>query len=419
MTRTTGNSRLKAARVAAGYSSQRALADAMASTAERLGLRGLVVSDRQVRRWESDEPPSPQADAQRALTHLLGQSLEELGFTPPWGSAAPDRRVPSTTSAVVAGLGAVPRIVAGAQPASVSGDFLAITQAHRRLYWSVAPDQLLATVLEHARLGHALLPQLTGAPRALLASALAESHLLAGRIQFFDQQHPSAAAGTWVCALQAAAEADDSLLGAAILAHSAFIPGWAEDREAAAERMRAARAYARRVDAPALLLAWLDAVEAECETRCGHVRTALHLIGHAEDILADGGGIELPEWMDWFSPVRLAAFKGNTQLRARHLPQARDTLLGVLADLPATAEKQRSVILGDLAAVEAADGNAEASCDYASRALDQLATHWYATGMDRIREVRRALTAWQHEPCVRTLDDRLYDWGTTVSALQR
>lgn len=54
-------------------------------------------------------------------------------------------------------------------------------------------------------------------------------------------------------------------------------------------------------------------------------RTALHLIGHAEETLAHGSTFPTPEWMDWFTPVRLAAFKGNTQLKAGHLPQARHT----------------------------------------------------------------------------------------------
>ena len=49
--------------------------------------------------------------------------------------------------------------------------------------------------------------------------------LLAGRIEFFDLTQPAAAAESFVRALQAAGEAGDSLLGAAILAHAAFVPG--------------------------------------------------------------------------------------------------------------------------------------------------------------------------------------------------
>lgn len=123
--------------------------------------------------------------------------------------------------------------------------------------------------------------------------------------------------------------------------------------------------------------------------------------------------------MDWFSPVRLAAFKGNTQLRAGQLPQARATLLKALADLDPKEAKQATVILGDLAAVEVAAGDREAACTYALRALDQLERTWYATGMARIRDVRRDLAPHQDDACVRELDDRLYGWSTTVSALAR
>jgi predicted ATPase len=46
-----------------------------------------------------------------------------------------------------------------------------------------------------------------------------------------------------------------------------------------------------------------------------------------------------------------------------------------------------------------------------------FARYWYATGMDRIRAVRESLTKWESLPCVRRLDEWLYDWNTTVSAL--
>ncbi|MFJ7059977.1 transcriptional regulator [Streptomyces microflavus] len=424
MSRPAGNTRLKAARMAAGYNSQQALADAITKAAPKLGIRGLAVGVRQIRRWESATPPWPQPDVHRVLTHLLGQSMEDLGFTPPWGV---EGRQPETTASHSshrrlprARLASVPaQSTTATQPATVGKDFEAVTRSHRHLYWSVAPATLHPAVMEHARLGCALLPETANPTRRLLAAALAESYLLAGRIEFFDLRQPDQASDTLLRALQAAGEADDSLLGSAVLAHMAFIPGWAGDRDAAVERMVAARTYARREDASAELWAWLDAVEAECETRCGNSRTALQLISHAEDTLAAGSEHPTPVWMDWFSPVRLAAFKGNTQLKAGHFPQARETLGQVLNDLPPTSDKQRTVILGDLAAVEAADNRPEEACRYATQALDQLAVTWYATGMDRVREVRRTLTPWQNEQCVRDLDDRLYDWGTTVSALQR
>ncbi|MBQ1117180.1 helix-turn-helix transcriptional regulator [Streptomyces sp. C3-3] len=402
------NTRLRSARVAAGYHSQQALAEA------------LGVGVRQVRRWESSAPPWPHPDLQSALVHLLGQSMEELGFAPPPGRESGGQRPHSAVSAAAKGLAAVPvQSTATIQPVSVGGDFAAVTRAHRNLYWSVAPTALYPTVIGHAELGCVLLTETVGRTRQSVASSLSETWLLAGRIQFFDLRESDEADETWLRGLQAAREAEDHLLGAATLAHMAFVPGWEGRRDEAARRIVAARTYARRGDSPTLLLAWLDAVEAECETRASNTRTALHLIGHGEDVLAAGNEHPVPEWFDWFSAPRLAAFKGNTQLRAGHLPQARATLSAALDQLPEAEEKQRSVVLGDLAAVEAAAGDVDAACQYAVRALDQLKRTWYATGMDRVRDVRQALVAHQHEQCVRDLDERLYDWSTTVSALAR
>jgi hypothetical protein len=273
--------------------------------------------------------------------------------------------------------------------------------------------------MEHTGLGTYLLTATTGTTRRILAEGLAESLLLAGRIEFFDLRRTEDADATFLHALQAAGAAEDPLLGAAILAHSAFVPGWNGRRDDAAERMRAARVYARRGTASAEFRAWLDAVEAECETRCGKTQEALRLIGQAEDSLAADSEHASPDWFDWFSPVRLAAFKGNTELEAGYVKQARVTLTAVLDQLSEEGGKQRAVILGDLAAVEAAEGDPEAACIRAEQALDLLAIAWYATAMDRIREVRRALQAWADHECVRRLDDRLYDWETTFSALRR
>ncbi|WP_413252200.1 transcriptional regulator [Streptomyces microflavus] len=402
------NTRLRSARVAAGYHSQQALAEA------------LGVGVRQVRRWESSTPPWPHPDLQSALTQLLGQSMEGLGFTSPPGRESGVQRPYSALNATGRGLAAVPaQSTATVQPASVGGDFAAVTRAHRNLYWSVAPAALHPTVIAHAELGCVLLTETVGRTRQVVASSLSETWLLAGRIQFFDLRESDEADETWLRGLQAAREAEDHLLGAATLAHMAFVPGWEGRQDEAARRLVAARTYARRGDSPALLLAWLDAVEAECETRASNTRTALHLIGHGEDVLAAGNEHPVPEWFDWFSEPRLAAFKGNTQLRAGHLPQARATLSAALDQLPEAEEKQRSVVLGDLAAVEAAAGDPEAACQYAVHALDQLKRTWYATGMDRVREVRQALVGHQGEQCVKDLDERLYDWSTTVSALAR
>ena len=424
MTRPIGNVRLKAARQHAGYPSQQALADALTRAAPQLGLGHLEISTRQIRRWESANPPWPRADHQRLLVHVLHLPIEDLGFIPPWevSVAGPDAAVAAlrpqpprhgTQAALPAS-----KARGVIQPSTVASDYAAITAAYRRLYASVLPTHLHPPVIEHTRMGAHLLSETAGVSHVILATALAETLLLAGRIEFFDLRQPDDADASFVRALQAAGEADDALLGSAILTHAAFIPGWVGHRDDAADRIRAARTYARRAPASALFLAWLDAVEAECETISGHTREAMRLIDHAEATLAAGNQYAPPDWFTWFSPVRLAAFKGNTQLKAGHLPQAKETLTGALDNASIADDKQRTVILGDLAAVEAAQHNPEDACAYAEQALDQLGITWYATGMDRVLEVRKALQPDADLDCVQRLDDRLYGWQATLSTLQ-
>lgn len=420
-----GNTRLRSARQALGLRSQQQLAEVITRAGLGIGLR-ISITDRTVRRWESDNPPWPHPDHQAAIEHLFGRPLTELGFTPPWAGGQPDSPHPAASPAVAASaaggtLAMFPRRpLADPLPGSVAADYITITAACRHMYWAVPPAQLHDTVAAHVRLGAGLLASVPEAARRALAAAVSESSLLAARIEFFDLQDPQQAQASLVIALQAAQDAHDALLGSAALAHMAFIPAFSGDSrraEEARDKIRAARQFARRGSASPEMRAWLDAVEAETETRFGDTRRALQLIHHAEEIYATEEPRPSPAWLDWFSPVRLAGFKGNTLLTDSQAGPARETLQEVLDHLPEEAAKQRSVILGDLAAVAVSEGYAEEACRLAEQALDQLARTWYATGMARVRAVRASLSPWESLPCVRRLDERLYDWSTTINAL--
>jgi tetratricopeptide (TPR) repeat protein len=420
------NTRLRAARQALGLRSQQQLAEAVTRAGAQISLR-ISITERTVRRWESESPPWPQPDHQAALEHLFSRPVTELGFTPPWAGEEAAPQQPERTAAAGAGspvsgaLGVFPRrALADPLPGSIAADFITITASYRHMYWTVPPAQLHDAVATHVRLGIVLVASVPEAARRSLAAAIAESSLLAGRIEFFDTQNPQEAQQSFVVALQAAQDAHDSLLGAAVLAHMAFIPAFSGDSrriEEARDKIRAARTFARRASAPPEMLAWLDAVEAEADTRFGDTRKALHLIRHAEEIYATEEPRPMPAWLDWFSQARLAGFKGNTLLMDRQPGPARETLQQVLDQLPEDSAKQRSVILGDLAAVAVSERDPEEACRLSELALDQLARTWYATGMARVRAVRESLSQWESLPCVRRLDERLYDWTTTINAL--
>lgn len=423
-----GNTRLRSARQALGLRSQQQLAEAVTRAGSQIGVR-ISITERTARRWESDNPPWPQPEHQAALEQLFGRPVTELGFTPPWAGDVPEVRPPEQTGAspavtasVAAGRHAVfpRRALADPLPGSIAADYLSVTSAYRRMYWSVPPAQLHDAVVTHVRLGVGLIVSVPEAARRPLAAAIAESSLLAARVEFFDTSDPQQAQESLVIALQAAQDAGDSLLGAAVLAHMAFLPAFSGDpgrAEEARDKIRAAREFARRASASPEMLAWLDAVEAEAETRFGNTRRALQLISHAEGIFASGEPRPSPAWLDWFSDVRLAGFKGNTLLADHQPGPAKETLQHVLDNLPEGAAKQKSVILGDLAAVAVSEDNPDEACRLAELALDQLARNWYATGMARVRAVRESLSQWDSLPAVRQLDEKLYDWNTTVNAM--
>ncbi len=212
------------------------------------------------------------------------------------------------------------------------------------MYWVVRAATLHGAVSAHASLGAALLPGVPESARRAVAAAVAESSLLTGRIEFFDLQRPAAAQASLVSALQAAQEASDPVLAAAVLGHMAFIPAFSGDparADKAREKVRAARTFARRGSAAPEVTAWLGAVEAEVETRLGDTSKALRLIRDAEDLLATAGTQPVPPWLDWFSSARLAGFKGNTLMVARRPAQARAALQEAPTSGPRSGGRQR------------------------------------------------------------------------------
>jgi len=422
MTTPVGNARLRAARQALGIRSQAALADAVTNTARGIGLR-ISINPRTVRRWESASPPWPHPEHARALEAVFHRPLTELGFTPPWADEQSHSSSTPARAYDASGLKSTHPSVgtpALALPSSAATDYATITACYRRLYWTLPPARLHRSVAEHAHLGAELIAHVPTANRALIAAAVSESSLLAGRLEFFDLQQPELSQPSFTLALQAAHEANDALLGSAALAHMAFAPAFSGEvarAEDARDKIRAARAFARRADASAHLLAWLDAVEAEVETRFGDTHRALRLIHHAEEALASTDDRPSPDWFDWFSKTRLDGFKGNTLMVAGQGRAARETLKRVLEELPEDAVKQRAVILADLAASAVIEKSPETACEYLEAALDQLGHYWYATAMDRVKTVRKSLRNDESLPAVRALDERLYDWSTTLNSL--
>ena len=279
-----------------------------------------------------------------------------------------------------------------------------------------AAHPLHAAVIEHTRLGTQLLGETDGVTHTILATALAEALLLAGRIEFFDLRQPDDADATLMRRCRPPGKPTTRCSGGD--PGTRGVRAWlvrtlrrSRRPDARSPRLRPPRSGLRRV------LGLAGRRRGRMRDLGGQTREALQLINHAEDGPGRRQRARLAGMVRLVLPHPPGRFKGNTQLHAGHLPQASQTLIAALDDATTADDKQRTVILGDLAAVEAAQRNPEAACDYAEQALDQLAVTWYATGMDRVLDVRRALQPWAEQECVQPLDDQLYGWKTTLIAL--
>jgi hypothetical protein len=90
-----------------------------------------------------------------------------------------------------------------------------------------------------------------GATRQL-AAAVAESALLTARLAFFDLAEVPLAEEAFDLAQDAVEVANDHALSAVVLAHRAFVPGFAGHQGPAHEYLRAAQAHARYDAGPLL-----------------------------------------------------------------------------------------------------------------------------------------------------------------------
>jgi transcriptional regulator with XRE-family HTH domain len=396
-----------------------------------------------VRRWESGER-APEPRYRKYLVIVFGMPADELGLLDPEELAM--RPVPNEDGidvlwrlvSMFSGRGEMDRetflkglLAFGASPllpsllaedaevparmaqqlnssgglsAAVVDDFERITISQRRLYWSTAPLPLYTSVKSHVALGQELLS--VGGPQAearRLAVALSESAMLAGRIAFFDLKRAEPAEADLTLALQATEEAGDHALAAAVLAHVSFLAAHNGDASAARAALSAAVAHSRHHTGP-LTRAWLSCVEAEVMAGVDDPATSLRALSRAEGLLPGEG--EEPAWLDFFDASRFAGFAGHTHHVLGQQEQARTHLETSLAQLAPDAAKQKAVIYADLAATHI-DNDPEAAATFAGQALDQLSESWYATGYDRVQQVRRQLTGSQQNRQVLELEERM------------
>ncbi len=331
MTTPVGNARLRAARQALGIRSQAALADAVTNTARGIGLR-ISINPRTVRRWESASPPWPHPEHARALEAVFHRPLTELGFTPPWADEQSTRQVhglaPTThpdSSQPIHQSGRQHLLFPPLLQPITQRSPLAIGVSTGPFRLRDCTDQLLnmptlapsSSRTCRPRTGHSSPPQY---PNRVSSQAVSNSST-SNNLNSHNRASPLLSRPltklTMPCSAQQRWHIWLLLLRSPAKSHA---PRMHATRSELPEHSPGAPTR------PLIVLAWLDAVEAEVETRFGDTRRALRLIHHAEQVLASTDDRPSPDWFDWFSKTRLDGFKGNTLMVAGQGRAARETL---------------------------------------------------------------------------------------------
>lgn len=114
-----------------------------------------------------------------------------------------------------------------------------------------------------------------------------------------------------------------------------------------------------------------------------------------------------PAWFDYYDRPRLAGFKGMAHLRLAQPQAAHAVLEEAIAALSPEAARQRACYLADQAAVCVDEGEVEEACRLGSQALHLLGEVEYATGVQRVRDLRLKLRPYRNHPAVADLTEQL------------
>jgi transcriptional regulator with XRE-family HTH domain len=279
----------------------------------------------------------------------------------------------------------------------------AATRELEVLYHSADPRRLTTPIEALALAIEDALPEVRDrARRRLGLRLLSRANLLAGRLALFDLRRPLEARARLDLAREAAQEAGDGLLASVIFGHMAFLPGMKKNYSSSASYLSAARGATSSQPGP--VKAWLCAVDGELNTwaRCFDLARKAH--DRARTLMSHQDAV--PEWFDFFDEARLAGFEGYARRASGDLQGARTALTAAMAAAAGMSPKQRAVLTIDSADVCIAQGDLDEGCRQAGRAADELSRVHYATAVERLLALQRAVPSQRH-PAVRRLSEQV------------
>jgi hypothetical protein len=229
---------------------------------------------------------------------------------------------------------------------------------------------------------------------------IAQVAILAGRLASEDLGNAMSGRTYYSLAMDTAREAGDGQLAALAHGYAAQLAAAEGLTTAALDHLTTATEHA---GCTPVLTSWLAATEATIHADRGDHQLARDALAHARAALGKPAQRPAPAWLD----EHLGSATGHTLLRAGDHDDARDTLTIALDKLPATARRQRTLLLIDLATAELHSSNLPVSCVHATQAAALLHQTPYATGIARLRAFRVAAAQPMSSHALRALDEQL------------
>jgi hypothetical protein len=279
------------------------------------------------------------------------------------------------------------------------------TTAYRRLDGTTPSRDLSEAVRAHMRLIQTITHTATDdAERGRLAAVGSEAASFAGWLAW-DTGDNGSARSWYGSAVKAARSAGDPLLTAYQAGSLAQFEAHAGNGVEALNLTRRARRVLRS-SRPPVADAWLSSVEALAHAVAGDRRSADKALTAAR-----AGAENLPEeappwpWVFTFTPTKVAAARVACGARLG----LADWVLSEDTEALATGhDKQRALLVLDIAAGHLAAGRVDAAFALASRALETGLRYRSGRIVEKARAVRRSLTTSSPPKAVREFDERLH-----------
>jgi len=284
-------------------------------------------------------------------------------------------------------------------------DLEKLADRYQALYPTADPKALLTSVAAHVQMAtDALRQDPTPDERHRLLRNLAQVAILAGRLASEDLGNAMSGRTYYSLALDTAREAGDRQFTAIAHGFAAQVAAAEGLTTAALDHLTAAAEHA---GCTPVILAWLAATEATIHADRGDHQLARDALDRARTELDKPTQHPAPAWLDEHPAYYLAAATGHTLLRGGDHHGARDILATALDMLHATARRQRTLLLIDLATTELHTGNLPDACACATQAAGLLHQTPHATGTARLRAFRAAATQPMSSRALRVLDEQL------------